>query len=449
MGSATRRNALAALLLLLVAFLLVLVVLRPIGSRSSADRSSPPVSAAGPGAVPRTAPVLVPPAEAGPEEVSVRLRDVTAFHRRFATVPLVDVLSILPEHDLPSLPTTDALLEYASSGRSTQDESVHRVLDSAVLDGIVGDPEAALASPGRAFLELEVARLRVEHGYYHETLVWVREFIEPDEAIEDHFGDVWLNTPGRPVQDPSELLGLAAAVEARFAGEPAADYARLYQALGGFPKGMRSGRDEHDLAPLFDALRGITDPAIAEQAATVVSTFDPWNTIPAGALELLEALRTSTLESEVALTTFGLERSVRAADWEGAARWGARHRDGVRRLCPAEDVDTQCRSLREQARDADARLTALGLHEPDSWQASLASAVWRCQLSDGPHSGVSTGEGAFVEGRWRWSGWDRTTPVSACSSAAAVDAPHPAEGTLVRLTLEGPEVSSASPTVRR
>lgn len=378
------------------------------------------------------------PEESAPIALELRLGQATARALKQVTVSELDVVAIWPDAlELPELETTERVHAIALSGVNIQDESVHELLWIAEQEGVLGQPDAALASPGRAFVELETARLRAEHLFHHETRAWAQRHLAPGEDLRARFGDIWLHAPDRPLQDFDELLRLCEAIEERFPDHPIADHARTYKVIASLPKGGERGRYRPDLGPALAALSQIEEPGLAEQAATWLTRFDHGTGDDGRALELLSEIEVSSADAEMAIREFAVNRAVKAGDWKRAEDWVSRYAEALKSSCSLEDSDETCTSRREELLEASGRLAALTGRTPASWEEALIAAAWRCHLRGEAQTGTSVGLGAW-SGRWRWGEWDVSTPLTACLASEGVEGPDPPGGTRVRLTLRGP-----------
>lgn len=394
----------------------------------------------------------VPPAPVSPQTsvggqraetevvLCLKLGDPTGPVLRYLPTPGLDAVALWPDWPLPQLQTTTRLRDLAEdlSGRNRPETRnvVHEMLLVADEEGIGSGEDEALRDPGRAFVELEVARWRAGHAYHHEIDAWMKSLVGPGEEIRGRFGELWLSGPDRPVQDNDELLELAREVAARFPGHPVADHARLAEVLGSFPKGLREG-DPFDPGPAFDALATIEEPALAEQAALHLTLMDRWIPVPPAGLATLARVSTSHPDAELAISSFGLDRALASGDLAGAAEWRRRVEAAVRASCPPDDAELPCTASRETLTDATARLAATDRATPGSWQEAVGAAAWRCVYDGSPQDGSSIGRGRFTAGRWTWGGWDRATRWTACLEAVEIGPPAPPEGLVVRLEAVG------------
>jgi hypothetical protein len=210
---------------------------------------------------------------------------------------------------------------------------------------------------------------------------------------------------------------------------PVADHARL--ALLRFE---RAEWGDGWVERVSTLLGDIESPAVRERAALLAtSAREPTPEL----LDQVHAVSPRDPRDALRLATWGIARSVEAGDWARAAAFSELLRPALDDVCALGTASAQvpCEFAQYQLRETVARLVALGVQAPRTWQEALTAAAWRCHLDERAAPGTSRTHARWDGARWTFAPWDRPTAVTACLDGVERTEVAPDELT-VRLTVE-------------
>ncbi|MEZ4238103.1 MAG: hypothetical protein R3F59_18540 [Myxococcota bacterium] len=329
-------------------------------------------------------------------------------------------------------------LSQGGYGYDMDGEGGRQVLASAAREGFLG-PEADLASPEAALAALYVEWIHAEASWRDAFQTFVAANVEAGEtweSISPAARRALLHRDDFPADAVGPLQHLARDVLSTYPDHPVADHARLALVRAEMPHMEGATWRSDVIATVVDEM---TDPRVREQAAmelTKAGSF--FRTVTPDLLDVMASIATESPQNALRIETWSLNRAVSLGDWERARAWSERLRATLDDRCGEEAHHSlQCEERRYELRDATARLVALGLTHPTTWQDALTAAAWRCHLEVGPHQGTSRGSATWTGAAWSFEGWTRETPTTACLGAVTSTAVVPDAPVVVRLTLEG------------
>lgn len=313
------------------------------------------------------------------------------------------------------------------------------LLRAARAEGFAGggatntsSPEAALLSLYSTWVESEVAFELEWSEYLAAQLPQGEDWASVGASERRRI----MELPDYPFQELDQLRELAEQVAMKWPEHPISDHAKFALLRAGMPRGGYP--DGGDVAALLGA---IESPQIREQAAMYVTRqFESTSSDVLDLVDAFELVPTSSATSDLALTTWALNRSVQLEDWDRALAWSERLRSTIEKECTTAEPDWKlhCETRQYELRDVAARLGALGLMTPRTWQEALTAAAWRCHLTVAAHQGTSRTVATWNADRWTFAPWDAPTDTTRCLDQILRTEIAPAEPTQVRITLEGP-----------
>lgn len=412
---------------------------RPSGDGAGGDTTLLPPERQ-PTATPPPSPA--PPATDRPERLHIWLRSLRNA-RYTMNVPPVPFEALWPTPDDPrwngarfrGLATADALLEL--SAHHLQLRQAEHVLPIADAEGLLGPvepetPEAALLSLYATWIQMEVDRRRAWDAFVGPHLAEGEQWSDLDAATRATV----LAAGGTPDYDPRPVREVADQILARWPDHPVADHALLALVRAESAR-LDEAAPGETVAELLGAIRS---PDVKVQAGQLLTTVGAERVSPS-LLDAAGSVPPGSPQADLRLATWAMNRAVYREDWSRARHWADRVRSTLAEACAAPDPDftLHCESRDYELRDVSARLVALGLDTPRTWQEALTAAAWRCHLAGPGHQGLSRAEGTWDGSRWTFGAWDHPTPVTGCLSAVHRLEPSPAAPVRVALTLEGGE----------
>lgn len=314
------------------------------------------------------------------------------------------------------------------------------LFSAARIEGFAGGEAPDLSTPEMALLSMYATWVSGEEAWFNEWEAFRDAHVPEGESWSSITSEERARIAAldeRPVEHFGSLNAMAMEVLGRWPEHPVADHAILATMRAAIPK-LGPRWDESEIA---DLLLSIESDAVQEYAAVWLTRerFEPFTPTLPVLLDAFERVEASSLQNELRMSTWALNRAVALKDWDRASMWANRLRTGLDAGCRVSEPDRRlgCETREYELREAIGRLAAMGLATPSTWEEALAAEAWRCHLGAAPQVGISRTIAKWDGARWFFGVWDAPTDVTSCLEAVYRTEVVPGEPLSVRLTIEG------------